>query len=297
MPELPENFKSGYISIVGAPNVGKSTLLNRICGQKISITSKKPQTTRNRILAVFHRPDCQMVFLDTPGVHGPKKGLNTRIVETARAALEEADVVLMMVDASFRDKDAEALVLKGVSRVHTPVVLAVNKVDKADKPSLLGLIEHWSGCFDFRAVVPVSAKTGFQVDTLLTELQTALPFGPPYFPEDSFTDVSERFLVAELIREKVFRLTGQEIPYATAVTVDQFTEKEGKVEIYATIHVERTSQKPMVIGAKGAKIKEIGTAARKDMERMLQTKVFLKLFVRIQKNWSRDTKALNRFGY
>ena len=242
--ESVNSFKSGYIAIFGAPNVGKSTLLNRICGQKISITSKKPQTTRNRILAVRHTGASQMVFLDTPGVHGARGELNSRIVEVAITALKEADLVLMMTDASRPDPKSEALVLEGISKIKTPVVLAVNKVDRVEKPLILGMIDKWNARFRFSDIVPISAKTGLQVDRLLAVMEKALPNGPPYFPGDSFTDASERFLVAELIREKVFRLTGQEIPYATAVTVDLFSEQKDRVEIYATIHVEKIPKNP-----------------------------------------------------
>jgi GTP-binding protein Era len=293
-----ENFRSGFVSIVGAPNGGKSTLLNRILGEKISITSQKPQTTRNRILGVSHRDSAQIVFIDTPGIHRAKGELNIRIVDAAMAALKDVDVVLLVVDAASPDPDAERILSKTLKQVKRPVLLALNKIDLVEKPPLLSLIDSWAKVHPFTAILPISAKKGTQVDTLLKEVEALLPEGPPYFPEDSLTDLPQRFIAAEIIREKVFRLTGQEIPYATAVTVDSFTRKKKDLTtIYASIHVERDSQKGIVIGKSGAKLKQIGEEARKDLERMLETRVFLKLFVRVQKNWSRDTKALQQFGY
>lgn len=292
-------FRSGFVAILGAPNAGKSTLLNRMLGQKISITSKKPQTTRNRILGVVHRPGSQMVFLDTPGIHRAKNPLNTRIVETALATLSEVDLVLLVADAQIPDEPSERLLLGKLSNQRLPVVLALNKIDQVQRPGLLSQIERWSGAFSFAAVVPVSAKNGEQVDRLMDAMEAALPAGPPFFPPDSLTDLPMRFIAAEMIREKAFRLTGQEIPYALAVTIDSFKEekKGALIRIHASIHVERESQKGIVIGRQGAKLKQIGEAARLAIEEMLETKVFLKLFVRVQKNWTKDTKALRKFGY
>ncbi len=297
--EQSKDFKSGFVAIVGAPNAGKSTLLNHMLGQKISITSKKPQTTRNRILGVVDRPGAQMVFLDTPGVHRASKPLNVRIVDVALAALADVDLILVMADASTPGTDAEQYLVKKLSTQKTPAVLALNKIDLVAKPELLGQIEAWSRRFGFKAVVPIAALHGQQVEELMAAMQKALPTGPALYPPDSLTDLPERFIAAEMIREKAFRLTGEEVPYSVAVTVDDFKEeKKGKlVKIYATIHLERDSQKGIVIGKGGAKLKEIGLAARKEIQRMVGTKVFLKLFVRVQKNWSRDTKALRRFGY
>ena len=292
-------FKSGYVAILGAPNAGKSTLLNRMLGQKISITSKKPQTTRNRILGVVHRASGQMVFLDTPGIHRASNPLNTRIVDAALATLAEVDLILFVADAHTTDEASERLLLSRLGQQSLPVVLALNKIDRVKRPQLLSKIESWSGAYDFSGVVPISAKSGEQVDVLLDAMERSLPEGPPFFPPDSLTDLPMRFLAAELIREKAIRLTGQEIPYAVAVTIDQFkTEKEGAlVRIHATLHVERDSQKGIIIGKNGAKLKQIGEAARKAIQEMVDTKVFLKLFVRVQKNWTRDTKALRKFGY
>jgi GTP-binding protein Era len=299
IPEQYTGFKSGYVSILGAPNAGKSTLLNQILGEKISITSKKPQTTRNRILGVLHRSTSQMIFFDTPGVFEAKDKLNVRIVDAAFAALGDADVVLAMVDVSKPDPNAERYLVKKLRNQNRPVILALNKIDLIEKSGLLEIITKWSKVYGFKDVVPISARHGTQVDDLIATMEKVLPAGPPFFPEDTLTDVSERFIVAELIREQIFRLTGEEIPYATAITVDTFKEKkEGRlVSIEATIHLERGSQKGIIIGKNGAKLKQIGTRSREQIEQLLGTQVFLKLFVRIQKNWRKDTKAIRRFGY
>jgi GTP-binding protein Era len=297
--ETYKNFKSGLVAIVGAPNAGKSTLLNKILGQKISITSKKPQTTRNRILGILDRPGAQIVFLDTPGVHRGGNTLNVRIVDAALSALADVDLILLMVDASAPDPDAEALLIRKLKAQKTPCILALNKEDLVAKSELLALIDRWSKAYAFEALVPVSAIKGTQVNELLDAMQKSLPAGPPLYPPGSLTDLPERFVAAEMIREKVIRLTGEEIPYATAVTIESFTEeKNGRlVKINATIHVERDSQKGIIIGKAGRKLKQIGEAARFEIERMVGCQVFLKLFVRVQKNWTKDTKALRRFGY
>jgi GTP-binding protein Era len=293
------DFKSGYVAIAGTPNAGKSTLLNRILGEKISITSKKPQTTRNRILGVLHRPDAQMVFFDTPGVFHAKDKLNTRIVDIAFSAVADADLILVVIDVAQPDINAERLLIKRLQDQNKPVILALNKIDLVEKSGLLESIDMWADTYQFHDVVPISAKKGVQINELILAMVSVLPQGPPYFPEDTLTDASERFLAAEMIREQVFRLTGEEIPYATAVTVDAFKEKNGGdlVKIEATIHLERDSQKGIVIGKKGSKLKQIGVQSREQIEHMLGTKVYLKLFVRVQKNWRKDTKAIQRFGY
>jgi GTP-binding protein Era len=299
-PEPPDaRFKAGFIAIVGAPNAGKSTLLNRILGQKISITSKKPQTTRNRILGVAHRPAAQMIFFDTPGVHRPSGELNTRIVSAALGALADGDLILLVADAARPDVAAENFLLDKLAARTRPVILALNKIDLLPKPQLLEIIDRWAARFSFEAIVPVSAKHGTQLEALLAAMEAALPAGPPLYPEDTLTDAPERFIAAEMIREQVFRLTGEEIPYATAVTVDEFSEEKGGalVRILATIHLERDSQKAILIGRGGSKIKAIGEAARRQIEGMLGTRVFLKLFVRVQKNWRKDARALRKFGY
>jgi len=296
--DLP--FKSGYVIIVGAPNAGKSTLLNQILGEKISIISSKPQTTRHRILGICHRPGVQIIFYDTPGIFIPNDPLNARIVDTALSAISDADVLLAVVDAANPNPDAETMLTETLRGQKLPIILALNKIDLiANKEALLEIIARWSGQLAFAAMVPVSARDGTQVDEILGAITRALPGGPPYFPEDCLTDASERFIASELIREKIFRLTGEEIPYAAAVSVEAFklTSDEKRVSINATIHLERDSQKGIIIGRKGAMLKRIGSEARQDIERMIGRKVFLKLFVRVQKNWRKDVKSIERFGY
>jgi GTP-binding protein Era len=294
-----KNFKSGYVAIAGTPNAGKSTLLNRMLGEKISITSKKPQTTRNRILGVLHRPELQIVFFDTPGVFEAKDKLNVRIVDAALSAVGDADLILVVIDVSHSEPNAERFLLKRLRSQTRPVILAPNKIDLIDKSHVLKIVDKWSKAYEFEEIVPISASDGIQIDELISAMAGILPPGPPYFPEDTLTDVTERFIAAELIREQVFRLTGEEIPYATAVTIDTFREKkEGRlVNIEATIHLERDSQKGMVIGKNGSKLKQIGTRSREQIEQMMGCKIYLKLFVRVQKNWRKDTRAIRRFGY
>lgn len=297
--EKQNKFKSGFIAIAGAPNVGKSTLLNQLLGDKIAITSKKPQTTRNRILGVLHRPGAQLIFLDTPGIHRAKRPLNVRIVDAAISAISDVDVILLVIDAAGADDESEQYLVKKLQNQKKPVVLAINKIDLMEKTNLLAMINDWSQRYNFKSIVPISAILGDQLEILINAMEALLLPGPAYFPEETITDLPERFIAAEMIREKVFRLTGQEIPYSTAVTVESFSEENrgALIKIHATIHVERTSQKGMVIGKKGSRLKSIGTEARKEIEKMVGTKVFLKLFVRVNKNWSKDTKALKKLGY
>lgn len=292
-------FKSGFIAIIGAPNVGKSTLLNQILGEKISITSEKPQTTRNRILGMLHRPHAQFIFLDTPGVHQAKKTLNKRMVKVALGTLGDVDQILYVIDAHKPDQESDAFLLRNLKKIKTPVILAINKIDLVEKESLLPIIQEWSTRHPFQAIVPISALKNIQINTLLDEMSAFLPEGPPYFPEDTITDQPVRFIASEMIREKVFRLTSKEVPYSVAVTIDTFKERADKncVDIEATIHVERDSQKGIIIGKRGAMLKKIGSLARLDIQRMIGIPVFLKLWVRVQKNWGRDIRTLSRFGY
>jgi len=294
-----DNFRSGFVAIAGTPNVGKSTLLNRLLGEKVSITSKKPQTTRNRILGIMHMPEAQIIFIDTPGVHKATSPLNTRIVEVAMSTLGEVDLILILADVMSKNIDSERILIQNIKGQNKPVLLALNKIDLIKKPLLLSVIDQWEKVYPFKEIIPLSAKTGSQVDVLIKTIEALLPLGPPFFPPDSITDLTERFIVSELIREKVFRLTNKEIPYSIAVTVDSFSEnkKSSVVKIHATIHVERDSQKGIVIGKSGGKLKTIGETARKDIERLLDKKVYLILFVRVQKNWSKNTKSLRKFGY
>jgi GTP-binding protein Era len=294
-----DNFKSGYVAIVGVPNAGKSTLLNRMLGEKISITSKKPQTTRNRILGVMHRPAAQLVFIDTPGIFKAKDTLNMRIVDTALSAINDADMIVFVLDVANPDPTSEYFLARRLQEQQRPVILALNKIDLVEKSALLEIIRKWSSEYRADVIVPISATDGTQIEKLIEAMENFLPYGPPYFPEDALTDLPQRFIAAEMIRESVFRLTGEEIPYATAVTVDSFKEEKGGklIKIEATIHLERSSQKGIIIGKEGSKLKRIGTESRKKIEHMLETKVFLKLFVRVQKNWRKDTRALKKFGY
>ncbi|MEJ2164859.1 MAG: GTPase Era [Desulfobacterales bacterium] len=294
-----ENFKSGFVAIAGTPNAGKSTLLNRMLGEKISITSKKPQTTRNRILGVLHREGLQIVFFDTPGLFKARDKLNVRIVDTALSAVGDADLILVVIDAAHPDPNSERYLVKQLQRLTRPVVLALNKIDLVEKSNLLEIIDKWSKMYRFKEVLPISAAKGIQIDELISAMAALVPCGPTYFPEDTLTDATQRFIAAELIREQVFRLIGEEIPYATAVTVERFKETDdGRlVNIEATIHLERDSQKGIVIGKNGSKLKQIGTRSREQIEYMLGCKVYLKLFVRVQKNWRKDARALRRFGY
>jgi len=297
--EPKKDFRSGFIAICGPPNAGKSTLLNLLTGEKISITSDKPQTTRNRILGVVNRKNAQVVFVDTPGIFRPKGKLNTAIVGTAVSALADVDVILLVIDVVKPRKDAEHVTIEHLKHHNKPVVLALNKIDRIKKHKLLEMIDTWQRLYPFERVVPISALEAIQTEDLMVELEALLPEGGPLFPEEMLTDAPERFLAAEMIREKVFRLTGQEIPYATAVTIDTFKEKkEGSViHIQATIHVERDSQKGIIIGKQGAMLKQIGQESRQDIEQMTGARVFLELFVRVQKNWSSDDRRLSEFGY
>jgi GTP-binding protein Era len=290
------DHRSGFVGLLGAPNAGKSTLLNRILGEKVAITSHKPQTTRHRILGVWTRDDAQIVFLDTPGVHKATGLLNRELVAQALGVLDDVDLVLFLTEPKSRKHD-EALVVEAMDQTKTPCILAINKVDSVPKQTLLPIIEDYTERVKPLATVPISALNGDNVDALLDEIVKNLPEGPQFYPPDTLTDQPERFIAAEMIREQVFRLTGKEIPYATAVTVESFKEEPKLTRISAVIHVERDSQKKIVIGRKGSKLKEIGTAARMDIERMTGGKVFLELFVRVHKNWSKDPRALEEFGY
>ena len=302
-----KDFKSGFISIIGGPNVGKSTLLNLLIGEKISIVSDKPQTTRNRITGILNLPAGQVVFIDTPGIHENKKKLNEFMVKSAMATLKEVDLIIFMVEANMPFTNNENLILKALKRLKLPVLLAINKVDLVDKKSILPIIEKYAKDYPFKEIIPISCVTkepenilkDKDFGTLMKSLLKFMPEGPAYFPDDIATDVTARFLVAEIIREKVFRFTKQEIPYSTAVAIDEFKEDEERkiINILATINVEKNSQKGIVIGKGGLMLKNIGSSARKDMELLLGSKVFLKLFVRVQKDWSKDLRALKEFGY
>ena len=292
-----ESFRSGFIAIIGAPNAGKSTLLNKILGQKISITSKKPQTTRDRILCVIERPFSQIIFLDTPGIHKAKSLLNKKIVTKALLAVNDVDAIVLMIDLSSKDIESEKIIIQQLSKNKIPVILALNKIDLIKKHNILFFIEKYSCVFNFKSIVPICAKKGTQIPELLIEIEKCIPFGQRLFSKDTLTDMSEKFIAAEMVREKVFRFTGMEIPYSIAVTIDSFKEKNHLVVIHACIHVDRNSQKGIVIGKGGKMLKKIGEQARKDIQRMTGTRVLLKLFVRVTKNWSKNERDLKEFGY
>jgi GTP-binding protein Era len=293
------SFKSGFISILGRPNVGKSTLFNRILGEQIAIVTEKPQTTRNRILGIKHVEGGQMIFLDTPGVHRGRSALNQRMVQTAVASSREADVLLFVVDGTMPLFEEDRQMIESLKGSEGVSFLIINKIDLVRKQKLLPMIDHYRKIHPFQAIVPISAMTGEGIEIVLDEIMSALPESPPYYPEDMITDRTERFLVSEVIREKVIKQTFQEIPYATAVTIESFKEHPEKnlVVIQATIHVERISQKKILIGKGGQKLKQIGEMARKAMETFLEKKVFLELWVNVERDWTQDPPALNRLGY
>jgi GTP-binding protein Era len=295
---MSETFKSGFVSLIGRPNAGKSTLLNALVGQKVAIVADKPQTTRTSIQGVVTLPQAQIVFIDTPGIHKADSPLNKRLMDTVRNALEERDLLLLVVDAArkFGEEDRRAVDL--ARRTETPVVLVLNKVDLLkDKAVLLPLIEQYRRLYDFAAYVPVSAARAKGLDELREVILSHLPEGPAYFPEDHVTDQPERFLAAELIREKVLLATRQEVPHSVNVMVDKWEETPRITRIFATIRVEREGQKAIVIGNGGAMLKQIGTLARAEMERLLGMKIYLDLHVRVQPGWREDTNFLNAMDW
>lgn len=292
-------MRSGFVALVGRPNAGKSTLLNRLVGQKLAIVSDKPQTTRNRIIGVRNYEDAQVVFVDTPGVHRPLHRLNVRMLDAALDTLKEVDVVCAVVDATEKPGGGERFLLDALRKVGVPKVLALNKVDLLPKEKLLPLIERHSKERDFADIVPVSARTGDNVDRLEKVLVSHLPEGEALYPEDFLTDSPERFFVAELVREQVLQHTRAELPFASAVAVDRFEEPEepgGLLRLYCTILVERESQKPIVVGKGGAMIKAIGTAARKELEAFFDAKVFLDLRVKVREDWRENERVLDELG-
>ncbi len=293
-------FLSGFIAIVGPPNVGKSTLLNAFLGQKIAITSPKPQTTRNRIMGVYNEDDCQMVFIDTPGIHPTRSLLHKSMVGSAKASLGEVDIVLLVVGLEEAVHSDDLKIILGVlRRTGKPAILAINKIDLIKKERLLPLIESYSKLHCFESIIPISALYGDGLEPLRTELKKRLPPGPRFFPPEMRTDKSEEFLIAEIIREKIYHETREELPYSSAVMVEGIEEDtEGNLlTIMAVIYVEKASQKGMIIGKNGSMIKRIGREARIEIERIFSLKVYLELFVKVEKKWSSDTRSLRRLGY
>ena len=292
------SYHCGYVAIVGRPNVGKSTLLNRLVGQKISITAHKPQTTRHRILGIKTTPTAQMVFVDTPGIHqGVGKAMNKYMNRAASGAITDVDVILFLVDG-LKWTDEDEFVLKQVKASQHPVILVINKADHiTDKPRLLPHLELLSQKMDFAGIIPVSALKGDAVETLEQQVIALLPELAAFFPEDQVTDRSERFLAAELVREKLMRSLGQELPYATTVEIEKFEVVNGVRRIAAVIWVEREGQKAIIIGKQGQLLKRLGMQARKDMEEMFDGKVYLQLWVKVKQGWSDDERALRSLGY
>lgn len=293
------SFKSGFISILGRPNVGKSTLFNRLLGDKIAIIAEKPQTTRNRILGIKHVEGGQLIFLDTPGIHPGRSELNQRMVRTAIASGRDADVLLFLIEAAFPLVEKDQKMIESLRGSKGVPFLVINKMDLVKRKNLLPIIDQYQRLHHFKEIIPISAMTGEGTDILINEILKVLPESPPYYPEDMITDQTERFWVSERVREKVIHLTYQEIPYSTAVTIEEFKEHSEKnlVIIKATIHVERDSQKKILIGKGGEKMKRIGEAARKEVEAFLGARVFLELWVTVEKNWTQNPQALDRLGY
>ncbi len=290
-------FKSGFVSIIGRPNTGKSTLLNAILGEKVSIVSEKPQTTRNTIRGVKNLDDCQIIFLDTPGIHRAKGLLNEFMLKEAMGALSNVDCIVYLVDAGRPAAGDDRLIIESLKNAKAPVILAVNKIDTVKKPALLPLMDEYSRAFAFREIMPLSALKGDGVGRLLESVKALLPEGPEYFPADAATDQPMRFIAAEIIREKIFLHTHEEVPYSTAVVIEEYKEKNGLVSISAAINVERDSQKGIVIGRKGSMLKKIGTEARKDIEAIADARVYLSLFVKVSPEWTKSPPALKEFGY
>ncbi|MDD2853247.1 MAG: GTPase Era [Desulfuromonadaceae bacterium] len=290
-------FTSGFVSIIGRPNVGKSTLLNSIIGEKIVITSDKPQTTRNRIQGIHNIPGGQIVFIDTPGIHTGRSRLNKSMDEVARSSISGVDLLMLVVEATGAADPA--FIHDVLAKVKIPVVLVINKVDLlTDKALVLKKIADWAALFPFKEIVPISAGRNDGVEHLVSVVGGYLPEGPAMFPDDILTDMPEKFIVAEMIREKVFRLTRDEVPYSTAVVVESFIEREnGVIAISAAIMIERDTQKGIIIGSKGEMLKKIGTQARQDIERLLDTKIYLELFVKVVENWSERPSKLKELGY
>jgi len=288
---MADQTKSGFVAVVGRPNVGKSTLVNALVGTKVSIVTAVPQTTRNRILGIVNRPGAQIVLMDTPGIHRPLSRLNDQMMTFVRQALTERDLAVLIVDASERFGHGDEFAL-GLLKEYAPrTILALNKIDRVKKPKLLPLMERYSQLYNFEEIMPISALRGEGLTELLDAIVRLLPEGPQYFPPEMYTDQPERFLASEIVREKVILHTRQELPYATAVFIDDFEEGETITRIHASIVVERESQKPIIIGSGGDMLKQIGSEARGELERLFPPKVFLELYVKVEPHW-RDVRPI-----
>lgn len=296
---MEKKYKTGFISIIGRPNVGKSTFLNRVIGRKIAIMSDKPQTTRNRIQGVLTTDDAQLIFIDTPGIHKPKHKLGDYMVKVAQNTLKEVDLIMFMVDAEEGYGRGDGYIIEKLKTVDTPVFLVINKIDRIHPDDLILLIDTYREKHEFAEIIPISALEGQNVDRVVELIKDYMPEGPQYYPPDQVTDHPERFIVSELIREKALHLTREEVPHSIAVVVDKMEPMEHKdiIHIMATIIVERDSQKGIVIGKKGRMLKEIGKRARADIENLLGSKVFLELWVKVQKDWRNKISQLRDFGF
>lgn len=291
-------FKSGFVAIVGRPNVGKSTLMNHLIGQKIAIMSDKPQTTRNKIHGVYTTDDAQIVFLDTPGIHKPNSKLGEHMNRSADSALSEVEAILFLTDVSEELGGGDRYIMEKLKKTDTPVFLVLNKIDKVHPEELLPIMAKYKELYDFAEIIPISALQGNNVSTLLEQLIRYLPEGPQYYPADQVTDHPEQFVVAELVREKILHLTREEVPHSIAVTIeDMRVQENGVVYIGAVIYVERDSQKGIVIGKRGALLKEVGAAARRDIETLLGSRIFLELWVKVKKDWRNHERVLKDFGF
>ncbi|MCT3544935.1 GTPase Era [Lentilactobacillus buchneri] len=291
------DFHSGFIAIVGRPNVGKSTFLNRVIGQKIAIMSDKPQTTRNKIQGVYTTKEAQIVFIDTPGIHKPQNKLGDFMMESALSALKEVDAVLFMVNATEHRGAGDNFIIDQLKNVDKPIYLLINKIDEISPDDIMPIIEQYKNALEFKDVYPISALQGNNVPELIDTLIKELPNGPQYYPAEEVTDHPERFVISELIREKVLELTRQEIPHSTAVVIESIKTEDSLLRIRATIIVERDGQKGIVIGKGGSMLKKIGTLARKDIENMMGNKVFLELWVKVEPHWRDKANLLNSYGY
>ena len=295
---MSNNYKSGFVSVIGRPNVGKSTLINSLIGQKIAIMSDKPQTTRNKILCVLTQDDAQILFIDTPGIHKPKHKLGEYMVKAAENTLKEVDVILFVVDATENIGAGELYIMERLQSTQAPVILVVNKVDQINKQQVLPVISRYSDKLNFVGAIPISAKEKTNLDQLVEEIKKYLEEGPQYYPSDMITDQPERLVIGELIREKALHLTKEEIPHAIAVDIEEISKRNNDdFYIRATIYVERESQKGIVIGAKGSLLKEIGQLARADIENLLGSKVYIDLWVKVKKDWRNRDGILRGFGY
>ncbi|HHT25707.1 MAG TPA: GTPase Era [Firmicutes bacterium] len=296
---MKQDFRSGFVAIVGRPNVGKSTLVNHLVGHKIAIVSDKPQTTRNRIQCVLTRSDAQVIFLDTPGIHKPRHKLGEYMVQVAQEALEGVDCILFLVDGAAGIGYGDRKIAEQLAKVEAPVILVVNKVDRITHEQILTTLAPTPDLGDFQHIFPISAKTGYNVPELLDVVIGLMPPGPMYFPSAEISDHPEQFVMAELIREQALRFTRDEVPHALAVVVDAVERREDKdlVDVQATIYVERDSQKGIIIGKQGNMLKVIGSEARREIEALLGSQVFLQLAVKVNENWRKEPKVLRRFGY